>query len=98
MDESRRGPYRFGRVEVFPDAREARVDGLHAPLGARAFDLLVALIEHRDRVMPKRELLDLVWPGLVVEEANLQVQISTLRKQLGPQSIVTVPGLGYRFV
>jgi adenylate cyclase len=68
------------------------------PLGARAFDLLVALIEHRDRVVPKRELLDLVWPGLVVEEANLQVQISMLRKQLGAQAIATVPGRGYRFV
>jgi adenylate cyclase len=58
----------------------------------------VALIEQRDRVVPKRELLDLVWPGLVVEEANLQVQISTLRKQLGAQAIATVPGRGYRFV
>jgi adenylate cyclase len=98
MGDSEPGPYRFGRVEVLPAAREARVDGLPVPLGARAFDLLVALIEHRDRVVPKCELLDLVWPGLVVEEANLQVQISTLRKQLGAQAIATVPGRGYRFV
>jgi predicted ATPase len=42
--------------------------------------------------------MDLVWPGLVVEENNLQVQISTLRKLLGPQAIVTIPGRGYRFV
>ena len=83
MGDSELGPYRFGRVEVFPAAREVRIDGLPVALGSRAFDLLVALIEHRDRVMPKCELLDLVWPGLVVEEANLHVQVSMLRKQLG---------------
>ena len=98
MDDSNQGHYRFDRVEVLPAAREARVDGLPVALGARAFDLLVALIERRDRVVPKQKLLDLVWPGLVVEEANLQVQVSTLRKQFGPRSIATVPGRGYRFV
>jgi adenylate cyclase len=98
MGDSESGPYRFGRVEVFPAAREARIDGLPLALGARAFDLLVALIEHRDRVIPKQELLDRAWPGLVVEEANLQVQISMLRKQLGSQVIATIPGRGYRFV
>jgi DNA-binding response OmpR family regulator len=46
----------------------------------------------RDRVVPKSELLDRVWPGLVVEENNLQVQVSTLRKLLGPQVIATIPG------
>lgn len=98
MGDSELGPYRFGRVEVFPAAREVRIDGVPVALGARAFDVLVTLIEHRDRVMQKRELLDLVWPGLVVEEANLHVQVSMLRKELGPQSIATVPGRGYRFV
>ena len=72
-------------------------EGRLVPLGARAFDVLEALIEHRDRVVPKDELLDLAWPGVVVEENNLQVQISTLRKVLGPQSIATIPGRGYRF-
>ena len=38
-----------------------------------------------------------MWPGLVVEENNLQVQVSTLRKLLGPQAIVTIPGRGYSF-
>ena len=52
----------------------------------------------RDRVVAKNELLELVWPGLVVEENNLQVQVSSLRKVLGPQAITTVPGRGYRFV
>jgi len=90
-------PYRFGRVEVRPVERQLRLDGKPTALGARAFDLLLALIERRDRVVPKNELFDLVWPGLVVEENNLQVQISALRKLLGPQAIATIPGRGYRF-
>ena len=73
------------------------VAGRPAAIGARAFDLLLALIEHPDRVVPKTELFDRVWPGLVVEENNLQVQISALRKLLGPQAIATIPGRGYRF-
>jgi len=91
------GPYRFGRHEVRPVERQLLIDGQPAALGARAFDLLLALLERRDRVVPKAELLDLVWPGLVVEENNLQVQVSTLRKLLGAQSIATIPGRGYRF-
>ena len=67
------------------------------PLGQRAFDVLHALIERRERLVAKNELLDLVWPGVVVEENNLQVQISSLRKLLGPEAIATVPGRGYRF-
>lgn len=90
-------PSRFGRVEVRPDQRQLLIDGQTATLGARAFDLLLALIDHRDRLVSKNELLDLVWPGLVVEENNLQVQVSTLRKLLGPGAITTVPGRGYRF-
>ncbi|MBK9117307.1 MAG: winged helix-turn-helix domain-containing protein [Betaproteobacteria bacterium] len=66
-------------------------------MGARAFDLLLALLERRDRVVTKDELLEVVWPGLVVEENNLQVQVSALRKVLGPDAIATVPGRGYRF-
>jgi non-specific serine/threonine protein kinase len=57
----------------------------------------VALIERRDRLVRKDELLDLAWPGLVVEEANLPVQVSSLRKVLGDDVIATVSGRGYRF-
>jgi TolB-like protein/Flp pilus assembly protein TadD len=73
------------------------VDGKPVALGARALDLLVCLIERRDRVVSKEELLQLVWPGTVVEENNLTVQISALRKFLGPQALSTVSGRGYRF-
>jgi hypothetical protein len=90
--------YRFGLVEVRPDERTLTVAGVPAAVGARAFDLLVALIERRERVATKDELLDAVWPGLVVEESNLTVQISALRKILGTQVIATIPGRGYRFV
>ena len=89
--------YRFGGFELQPDLRQLMANGQSVALGQRAFDVLHTLVERRDRVVTKNELLDVVWPGLVVEENNLQVQISTLRKLLGPQTIATVPGRGYRF-
>jgi predicted ATPase/DNA-binding winged helix-turn-helix (wHTH) protein len=89
--------HRFGRFEIRPDERQLRLDGEPAALGARAFDVLSALVERRDRVVAKSELLELAWPGLVVEENNLQVQVSALRKLLGAGAIATIPGRGYRF-
>jgi DNA-binding winged helix-turn-helix (wHTH) protein len=73
-----------GKFVVRPDERQLLVDGVPAKLGARAFDVLIALVERRDRVVTKDELFEVVWPRLVVEESNLQVHISTLRKMLGP--------------
>jgi len=92
------GQYRFGSSELRPSERQLFIDGAPAALGARAFDLLLALIERRERVVDKSELLDAVWPGLVVEESNLQVQMSSLRKLLGRNAIATIHGRGYRFV
>ena len=89
--------HRFGRIEVRPLQRQLLVDGKEAKLGARAFDVLLTLIERSERLVTKHELLDAVWPGLVVEENNLVVQVSTLRKLLGPEVIATIPGRGYRF-
>jgi TolB-like protein len=89
--------YKFGRFELRPATRQFLVDDQPAPLGARAFDVLRALIERRERLVTKDELLELGWPGLVVEENNLQVQVSALRKILGNGAIATVPGRGYRF-
>ena len=89
--------FNFGRFELRLGSRQLLRNGRPVTLGARAFDVLEALVERRDRVVTKGELLDLVWAGLVVEENNLQVQVSTLRKLLGPRAIVTVPGRGYRF-
>jgi predicted ATPase/DNA-binding winged helix-turn-helix (wHTH) protein/class 3 adenylate cyclase len=89
--------YRFGRCELRPEQRVLRVDAKPAKLGARAFDVLLALIELRERVVTKNGLLDLVWPSAVVEENDLPTEVSTLRKLLGPEAIETIPGRGYRF-
>jgi len=83
--------------EVRPAERRLLAHGQPVSLGGRAFDLLLALIELRERVVAKDELLARVWPGAVVEENNLTVQISSLRKVLGPDAIATVAGRGYRF-
>jgi predicted ATPase/DNA-binding winged helix-turn-helix (wHTH) protein len=87
---------RFERFELRPHERQLLVDGNPAALGARAYDLLLALAERAGQLVSKNELLDLVWPNVVVEENNLQVQVGTLRKILGAQLIATIPGRGYR--
>ena len=89
--------YRFGPFRLDATRRQLWVADAPAKLGARAFDLLLILVERRDRMVSKSELLDTVWPGLVVEENNLQVHISALRKLLGPTAIATIPGRGYQF-
>jgi predicted ATPase/DNA-binding winged helix-turn-helix (wHTH) protein len=90
-------PLAFGRFELRPAERALLLDGAPVPLGARAYDVLIALVERRERIVGRNELLDLAWPGLVVEENNLAVQVSTLRKVLGSEVIATIPGRGYRF-
>ncbi len=89
--------YRFGHFELQPALRRLLLAGQPVGIGARAFDMLLALIERNDRVVGRDELFDLVWPGLVVEENNLRQQVSALRKVIGPAVVLTVPGYGYRF-
>lgn len=91
------GVFRFGRFELRPAQRALLLDGEPMKLGGRAFDILFALVERRDRVVEFDELLDVVWPGLAVEENNLSVQISSLRKLVGSGTIATIRGRGYRF-
>lgn len=86
---------RLGRIELFPTERQLLIDDKPAHVGARAFDLLRALLAHPGEVVGKQKLLETVWPDVIVEENNLQVQVSTLRRLLGPEAIVTVPGRGY---
>ena len=91
--------YRFGRFVLEPDRRCLSVDGAPVPLGSRAFDILQMLIERRDTVVSRDDILSHVWRGTVVEGNTLAVQISALRRALGePPMIATVAGRGYRFV
>lgn len=69
----------------------------------RTFDLLFVLVENSGRLVEKEEIYNRVWGDQVVEESNLTVQVSAIRKALGertqnPRYIATVPGYGYRFV
>jgi TolB-like protein len=89
--------YEFGEFTVSPEQRQVLRDGVAVPLGARAFDLLACLIARRDRVVGKTELLDQVWPGMVVTENNLNAQVMALRKALGPRIALTVAGRGFQF-
>lgn len=88
----------FDRFELLPTQRRLLRDGEVVALRTKAFDLLVVLAERAGRLVTKNELLELVWPGLVVEENNIAAQIVSLRKVLGGQVIETVPGRGYRFI
>jgi len=88
---------RFGPFELQADTRRLLKDGATVSLRPRAFDLLVALVERTGQLVTKDELLRLVWPRLVVEEAALHVQVSALRKVLGADAITTVSGRGYQF-
>jgi TolB-like protein/DNA-binding winged helix-turn-helix (wHTH) protein/Tfp pilus assembly protein PilF len=95
--------YRFGPFSLDPGERIVSRDGTPLSLTPKVFDTLVCLVRNHGRLLTKDELLKEVWPDTFVEEVNLAVNISTLRKMLGegPQEgryILTVPGRGYRFV
>jgi DNA-binding winged helix-turn-helix (wHTH) protein len=90
----------FGRFQVLPRQRQLlAADGMPIPLGTRAFDLLMVLLEADGVLVTKKELLSRVWPGVVVAEENLKVQIFALRKVLGQDRdfIRTEFRRGYRF-
>jgi predicted ATPase len=87
----------FGHYRLDLARRVLLHDGVPVRLGPRATDLLLMLVQRGGSVVSKAELFDLVWPGRVVEENNLQQHISALRKLFGPQAIATVPGRGYLF-
>ncbi len=93
----RANTYRFGCFELRPCERRLLIGGQDVHLGSRAFDVLVTLVERRTGVVTKDELLDSVWHGMVVEEANVQVQVSALRKVIGPRAVATIHRRGYRF-
>lgn len=94
--------YEFGSYLLDPAARLLLRKGEKVTVPPKAFDILVALIENRGRVLGKEELMQIIWPDTFVEQANLAVTVSLLRKALGErfgggQYIETSPRRGYRF-
>jgi predicted ATPase/DNA-binding winged helix-turn-helix (wHTH) protein len=92
------GPFRLlaGQRLLLEGDRPVRI-------GSRAFDILVALVEHAGEVVRKEQLIARAWPQTFVEESNLKIQVSALRRALGDgqgghRYVITVPGRGYNFV
>ena len=94
--------YAFGPYVLDPARRTLLRGETQVALTARAFDVLLALVERAGSTVDKDVLLQQVWPDAIVEEANLSQQIFTIRRQLCQSAeepyIVTVPRRGYRFV
>ncbi len=95
--------YEFGPFQMIPSERQLLKVGQPVPLKPKSFDLLIVLVENHGRLVEKEQLMKQVWPDSFVEEANLSVTVSALRRALGEGSddrtyIETVPRHGYRFV
>ena len=93
----------FGPFRLLVARRELLAHGVPVTLGQRAFDVLLLLVSRHGQLVTKDELMTAVWPGVVVEENNIQVHVSALRKVLGTAGdggryLLTVAGRGYRFV
>lgn len=93
----------FGPFRLHPDEHRLYRNGENVPLAPKVYDLLLVLVLHPGQVLDRERLLRAVWPDTLVEEANLNVTISMLRKALGETPnechyIETLPRLGYRFI
>ena len=98
-----RSIYDLGPFRLDPEAGVLTHDGIATALGARGVAVLAALVSRANECVQKSAILDAAWPGLVVEEANLAVQISAIRRALalapgGEGWIETLARRGYRFV
>lgn len=103
MELSKDNIYRFEEYELDADRRSLTYCGEPITLYPKTFDLLLELVRNPGQTISKDELLERVWPDQIVEENNLTVQISALRKIFGDTNspkryISTIPGKGYRFV
>lgn len=95
--------YEFGPFRLDPAEHRLTRDGSPASLPPKAFELLLLLVQNSGRLLTKEQIMAALWPGGFVEDANLTVSISLLRKALGGKEgnlryIETVPKKGYRFV
>src|SRR5580698_9409707 len=93
----------FGPFRVDPQRRLLERDGVPVVLSGKAFDILLVLLRRSGELVDKETLMREVWPDAVVEDNNLTVNVSGLRKALGetvanPRYLITVPGRGYRLV
>jgi DNA-binding winged helix-turn-helix (wHTH) protein/TolB-like protein/Flp pilus assembly protein TadD len=103
MDSLRDHFYNFGPFRIDTRERMLLCNGEQVPLPPKVYDTLLALVENSGHIIEKEELMKAVWPDTFVEDANLTVNISALRRALGErgsehQYIETVPRRGYRFV
>jgi DNA-binding winged helix-turn-helix (wHTH) protein/TolB-like protein/Tfp pilus assembly protein PilF len=94
--------FRFGAFRLYPSEQQLFRENSAIPLAPKAFEILVYLVSHSGSLVRREELMQAVWPDSFVEETNLNVNISLLRKTLGTLSdgeplIETVPRKGYRF-
>jgi len=97
------GIYQLGPFRLDSDARVLTRSGVPAALGSRAVAVLATLVKRTNEYVQKSAIMDAAWPGIVVEESNLAVQISAIRRVLsqapgGAEWIETLPKRGYRFV
>jgi pimeloyl-ACP methyl ester carboxylesterase len=95
--------YAFEDSELDPAAVELRRGGVRVPMEPQVFEVLTYLVEHRDRVVPKEELMDSIWGGRFVSESAVTSRIKQARQAIGDNGQVqrlirTVHGKGYRFV
>jgi DNA-binding winged helix-turn-helix (wHTH) protein len=93
----------FGPFRLLVERRELLAHGVPVTIGQRAFEILLLLVRRHGQLVTKDEVMAKVWPGVVVEENNIQVHVSALRKVLGAAGnheryLLTVPGRGYCFV
>lgn len=97
-----RPPVRFGPFTLDAQSRLLRREGEPVAIGPKAVELLIALMERHGELVTKQELMERVWPGRFVEEANISQNVHRLRRVLSEggmsKVIITMPGRGYRFV
>jgi Predicted integral membrane protein len=103
MTKQNRQVFEFGQFRLIPQEHQLLSDGKPVPLTPKSFDLLRVLVENSGHLVEKGELMNLIWPDSFVEEANLSVKMSEVRRALGEapneqKYVETVPRRGYRFV